>query len=150
MKKLILTALLISSITISAEAADGLVNIQSSFDVKETADRMESILKEKGMTVFNRIKHSESARKVDIELRDTELIIFGNPKVGSPLMKCQQSVAIDLPQKALIWEDDKTTVWISYNDPRYLEKRHNIVGCEEVISKIEKALSSIAESASMK
>ena len=150
MKKLILTALLISSITISAEAADGLVNVQSSFDVKETADRMESILKEKGMTVFNRIKHSESAGKVDIELRDTELIIFGNPKVGSPLMKCQQSVAIDLPQKALIWEDDKTTVWISYNDPRYLEKRHNIVGCEEVISKIEKALSSIAESASMK
>ncbi len=150
MKKLILTALLISSITISAEAADGLVNVQSSFNVKETADRMESILKEKGMTVFNRIKHSESAGKVDIELRDTELIIFGNPKVGSPLMNCQQSVAIDLPQKALIWEDDKTTVWISYNDPRYLEKRHNIVGCEEVISKIEKALSSIAESASMK
>ena len=150
MKKLILTALLISSITISAEAADGLVNVQSSFDVKETADRMESILKEKGMTIFNRIYHSEAADKVGVELRDTELIIFGNPKVGSPLMKCQQMVAVDLPQKALIWEDDNGKVWISYNDPRYLEKRHNIVGCEEVISKIEKALSSIAESASMK
>lgn len=150
MKNLILTVLLISSITVSAEAADGVVNVQSSFNVKETADRMESILKEKGMTVFNRIKHSGGASKVGIELRDTELIIFGNPKVGSPLMKCQQSVGIDLPQKALIWEDDKTKVWISYNDPRYLEKRHNINGCEEVISKIEKVLAGMAKSATMK
>jgi uncharacterized protein (DUF302 family) len=63
-------------------------------------------------------------------------------------MKCQQSVAIDLPQKALIWQDGKAKVWISYNDPRYLVKRHNITGCEEVISKIEKALAGIAKSAS--
>jgi uncharacterized protein (DUF302 family) len=108
------------------------------------------LLKEKGMTVFNRIKHSEAAAAVGIELRNTELILFGNPKVGSPLMKCQQSAAIDLPQKALIWEDDKATVWISYNNPRYLEKRHNITGCEEVISKIERALAGIAESAATK
>jgi uncharacterized protein (DUF302 family) len=74
-------------------------------------------------------------------------MIFGNPKVGSPLMKCQQSAAIDLPQKALIWEDDNDRVWISYNDPRYLEKRHNISGCEEVITKIEKALAGITKSA---
>lgn len=150
MKNFIIITLLILSIAISAEAADEMVNVQSSFNVKETADRMESILKEKGMTVFNRIKHSEGAGKVGIDLRDTELIIFGNPKVGSPLMKCQQSVAIDLPQKALIWEDDKSTVWISYNDPRYLVKRHNIKGCEEVIAKIEKALAGISKSASMK
>ena len=65
-------------------------------------------------------------------------------------MKCQQSVALDLPQKALIWEDDKAKVWISYNDPRYLEKRHNISGCEKIISKIEKALANIAKSASTK
>jgi len=150
MKKLILTALLILSIAISAEAADGVVNVPSTFNVEETADRMEGILKEKGMIIFNRIKHSEGAGKVGIELRDTELIIFGNPKVGSPLMKCRQSVAIDLPQKALIWKDDEAKVWISYNDPRYLEKRHNITGCEEGILKIEKALASIAKSASTK
>jgi len=131
-------------------ASDGMVNVQSNFNVEETADRMESILKEKGMTVFNRIKHSEAAAAVGIELRNTELILFGNPKVGSPLMKCQQSAAIDLPQKALIWEDDKATVWISYNNPRYLEKRHNITGCEEVISKIERALAGIAESTATK
>jgi uncharacterized protein (DUF302 family) len=148
MQKTILTILFVLSLAIPSQAADGVVNVQSAFKVKETADRMENILKTKGMTVFNRIPHSEGAHKVGIELRDTELIIFGNPKVGSPLMKCQQSVAVDLPQKALIWEDDESKVWISYNDPRYLEKRHNIVGCEEVISKIEKALAGITKAAS--
>ena len=150
MKKAILAALLIVLIAIPVAAADGVINVASAFNVKETADRMESILNEKGMTIFKRIKHSEAAGKVGIELRETELIIFGNPKVGSPLMKCQQSVAIDLPQKALIWEDDKAKVWISYNDPRYLEKRHNISGCEEVITKIEKALAGITKAATTK
>jgi uncharacterized protein (DUF302 family) len=149
MEKIILTTLMIFFIAVPAAASDGLVNVPSTFNVEKTADRMESVLHEKGMTIFNRIKHSEGAANVGIELRKTELIIFGNPKVGSPLMKCQQSVAIDLPQKALIWEDDNAKVWISYNDPRYLEKRHNIIGCEEVISKIEKALAGIAKSASV-
>jgi uncharacterized protein (DUF302 family) len=150
MKKAILAALSTVFIAITVAAADGVVAVPSSFTVEETADRMESILNEKGMTIFKRIKHSEGARKVGIELRETELILFGNPKVGSPLMKCQQSVAIDLPQKALIWEDDKAKVWISYNDPGYLKKRHAISGCEEVLSKIEKALAGIAKSASTK
>ena len=134
-------------IVVPAMAADGVINVQSAFNVQKTADRLESLLNEKGMTIFNRIKHSESAGKVGIELRETELIIFGNPKVGSPLMKCQQSIAIDLPQKALIWEDHESKVWISYNNPDYLEKRHNISGCEAVISKIKKALSGIIKAA---
>lgn len=150
MKTMYLAALLVLSIAIPVMAADGMINVQSDFNVSETADRLESILNKKGMTIFNRIKHSEGAGKVGIQLRETELIIFGNPKVGSPLMKCQQSVAIDLPQKALIWEDDKSKVWISYNDPRYIEKRHDISGCKEVISKIEKALSGITKAASTK
>lgn len=146
----LLIAPLIGLIAIPVEAADGVVNVQSAFNVKETADRMESLLKAKGMTVFNRIGHSEAARHVGIDLRDTELIIFGNPKVGSPLMKCQQSVAIDLPQKALVWEDDGAKVFISYNNPRYLVERHHIADCEALISKIEKALSGIAKSAATK
>ena len=150
MKNIIFPALSLVFIAISAAAAEGVVDVRSAFNVEETAVRLEGILTEKGMTIFNRIKHSESAGKVGIELRDTELIIFGNPKVGSPLMQCRQSVAIDLPQKALIWEDDKAQVWISYNDPRYLEKRHNISGCEEVIAKTEKALAGIAKKASTK
>lgn len=150
MKTTLLTLLLVCSMISSVMAAEGVINIPSEFGVKETADRLESILNEKGMTIFNRINHSEAAAKVDVELRETELVIFGNPKVGSPLMKCQQTVAIDLPQKALIWQDDMNKVWITYNDPRYLEKRHSISGCEQVISKIEKALAGITKAASMK
>ena len=150
MKKAILTALAILCMAVPALASDGLVTVASTFTVEQTADRLENVLNEKGMTIFNRIKHSEAAANVGIELRKTELIIFGNPKVGSPLMKCQQNVAIDLPQKALIWQDGKAKVWISYNDPRYLEKRHNISGCEEVITKIEKALAGITKAASIK
>ena len=150
MKKAILLALSIMFSVNPVAAAEGMISLPSAYNVEETADRMEQILNKKGMTIFKRIKHSEGASSVGIELRDTELIIFGNPEVGSPLMKCRQSVAIDLPQKALIWEDDKAKVWISYNDPMYLEKRHNISGCEEVILKIGKALAGIAKSASSK
>ena len=147
MKKLLVTTLVVMIIAVPALAADGMINVKSNYNVQKTADRLENILNEKGMTIFKRIKHSESAAKVGVELRETELIIFGNPKVGSPLMKCQQSAAIDLPQKALVWEDNESTVWISYNDPRYLEKRHGISGCDEVLSKIEKALSGITKAA---
>lgn len=142
-----MTGLLIIFIPVSLMAAEGVVNVQSAFNVKKTADRMENILQKKGMTVFKRINHSAAAAKVGIELRDTELIIFGNPKVGSPLMKCQQSIAIDLPQKALIWENDENEVWISYNNPGYLEKRHAVAGCEKVLLKVEKALAGISKAA---
>jgi len=150
MKTLILTVLALLIMSVTALAADGIIDVKSSFGVKETGDRLENVLKEKGMTVFNRIKHSDAAKNVGVEIRETELIIFGNPKVGSPLMKCQQSVAIDLPQKALIREDSEGNIWISYNDPRYLEKRHDISNCEEVISKVEKALAGISKAASTK
>lgn len=128
-------------------AANGIISVKSAFDVTETANRLEQILKEKGMTVFNRINHSEGALGVGIELRDTELLIFGNPKVGSPLMKCRQTAALDLPQKALIWKDDKGAVYISYNDPAYIQKRHDVSGCEEVFEKIDKALSTFVKMA---
>ena len=150
MKKASITLLLILFTVLPLMAAEGLINVQSDFNVKETTERLESILNEKGMTIFNQINHSDAAQKVGVELRETRLIIFGNPKVGSPLMQCQQSVAVDLPQKAIIWEDDKSKVWISYNDPRYLGKRHNIIGCDEVINKVEKALSGITAAAATK
>ncbi len=125
----------------------GLISIKSNHSARETADRFESILAEKGLTLFQRIDHAEGARKVGQELRPTELIIFGNPKVGTPLMKCGQSVGIDLPQKALVWEDKEGQVWLTYNDPNYLAERHGITGCGEIIKKIETALSDIAEAA---
>ena len=130
-------------------ADNGIISIKSSHDVKTTVDRLENILREKGMTVFIRINHAEGAQKVGKKLRSTELIIFGNPKVGTPLMQCGQSVAIDLPQKALIWQDEAGQVWLSYNDPKYLASRHSIKECDEIIKKIEKALGNFARMATM-
>ena len=130
-------------------ADNGIISIKSSHDVKTTVDRLENILREKGMTVFIRINHAEAAQKIGKKLRPTELIIFGNPNVGTPLMQCGQSVGIDLPQKALIWQDETGQVWLSYNDPKYLASRHNIKGCGEVIKKIEKALGNFAKMATM-
>ncbi len=130
-------------------ADNGIISIKSSHDVKTTVDRLDNILREKGMTVFIRINHAEGAQKVGKKLRPTELIIFGNPKVGTPLMQCGQSVGIDLPQKALIWQDKAGQVWLSYNDPKYLASRHSIKECGEIIKKIEKALGNFARMATM-
>lgn len=133
---------------VSAAGADtGLVSVKSSHSVSKTAARLESTLREKGMTVFVRINHAEGAHKVGKKLRPTELIIFGNPKVGAPLMQCSQTVAIDLPQKALIWQDEAGQVWLSYNDPKYLASRHHISECAEVLKKIENALRNFASAA---
>ncbi len=150
MKKLAVLLVLILIYAFPSMAANGVITVQSDFGVAETADRLENILKEKGMTIFNRIDHSEGARSVGIDLRDTILLIFGNPKVGSPLMKCQQIAALDLPQKALIWKDDEDAVFVSYNAPAYIQMRHNISGCGEVLAKIEKALSSFTKAATTK
>ncbi len=148
MKKIFFVLLLFFSMTVSAQAVDGTVNVASSFSVQATADRLEIIMQKKGLTVFNRIKHSEGAKLAGIDLRKTELLIFGNPVVGAPLMKCQQTVAIDLPQKMLVWEDKDGKVWITYNSPQYLRDRHTISGCDKIIAKLEKVLASISLSAS--
>jgi uncharacterized protein (DUF302 family) len=143
-------AWVISLFIISLAAADtGFVNVRSNHDVHKTADRLEVVLKQKGMTVFIRINHAEGAKKVGKTLRPTELIIFGNPKVGTPLMQCSQTVGLDLPQKALIWQDEAGLVWFSYNDPKYLAKRHGLAKCGEVLKKIENALKNFAIAATM-
>lgn len=150
MQKISSTIAIIFLLTISAYADNGLISVKSAHDVKTTADRLESILKQKGMNVFIRINHAQGAQNIGKELRPTELVIFGNPKVGTPLMLCAQSVAIDLPQKALIWQDVEGQVWLSYNDPNYLVQRHQIAGCDEVVTKVVKALGNFAKAATMK
>jgi uncharacterized protein (DUF302 family) len=142
--------ILIAVLCLSAHAVfadDGLAQIPSHFSVAQTADRLEKILTAKGMTIFNRINHAEAARKVGIEIRPTELFIFGNPKAGSPLMRCQLQAAIDLPQKMLVWEDESSAVWIAYNSPDYLKTRHNISDCEEALTRVETALAAISSKA---
>jgi uncharacterized protein (DUF302 family) len=138
------------SATVVAEQAkvDGFISVESAHSVKDTADKLETVLNSKGMTVFNRINHQQGAEKAGLQLRETEVILFGNPKVGTPLMQCAQSVAIDLPQKALIWKDEAGKVWLSYNDPAYLAARHNIEGCEAALKKVSGALAKFAMAAS--
>ena len=126
---------------------NSLICIKSPHDVKTTADRLEKILKDKEMVIFARINHSAAAQKIGTELRDTELIIFGNPHAGTPLIQASQSIAIDLPMKALVSNDENGQVWISYNDPKYLAQRHNIEGHEVALKKIEEALNNFSNAA---
>lgn len=145
LKPLVLVACLCLPVT--GFAADGMITLKSSHSVSATADRLENILEKKGMTIFKRVSHSDGAAGVDLQLRPTELVIFGNPKVGTPLMQCVQSVAIDLPQKALIWEDESGQIWLGYNDPMYLQQRHDIEGCDAALEKVSGALENFATAA---
>jgi len=147
---LALLSLAIPSFAGESLLSASLISVKSAHDVSTTADRLENILKSKGMNVFALIDHAAGAKKADMELRPTELVIFGNPKVGTPLMKCNQSIAIDLPQKALIWEDKDGVVWLAYNDPDYLAKRHSLTGCDEVLTKVKGALAKFAAAATSK
>ena len=147
MNKILSITVLTLLISFSANAEESLIRMESKYTVQETADRFEAIAKERGLTVFARINHQKNAAGVDMVLRPTEVIIFGNPKVGTPLMQCAQEVAIDLPQKVLILEDENKQVWLSYNNPTYLKKRHNIEGCDEVLSKITGVLSKLSAAA---
>ncbi len=143
-----IAALVLATAAATAHAAEpGLVVMDSPHAVDETADRLEAALDARGMTVFARIDHAGGARDAGLQLAPTELVIFGNPKVGTPLMNCTRSVAIDLPQKMLIWEDDAGQVRVAYNDPAYLKSRHGVEGCDEVFARVAGALDSFAKAA---
>ena len=105
-------------------AVDGLITLPSSHGPKETMNRFEADVKAKGMTVFARIDHAAGAAAAGLPLRPTELLIFGNAKGGTPLMQSVQTIGIDLPLKALVWQDGSGKTWLSYNDPGWLAKRH--------------------------
>lgn len=126
---------------------DGLIRLASPYSVGDTADRLQHRLEAKGMTLFARIDHSAGASAAGLSLPPTQLLIFGNPKVGTALMQCAQSVAIDLPQKVLISQHADGQVWLSYNDPAYLARRHQIQGCDVVLTKIGNALAAFANAA---
>jgi uncharacterized protein (DUF302 family) len=103
---------------------NGIVDVRSRYPVPETLARLEEILKEKGITVFALIDHSGEAEKAGLKMRPTQLLVFGSPKAGTPLMVAAPRLAIDLPLKALAWQDEKGQVWLSYNAPEYLQQRH--------------------------
>ena len=135
----------------AAHAADpGIKQVVSANDVNTTADKLESILKSKGITVFARVDHAAGAKKVGKTLRPTVLLVFGNPNLGTPLMQQKQLIGLDLPLKALIYEAENGKTYISYNDPAYLSKRHGIAKPEKVFSKMSGALKNFTAAAAKK
>jgi uncharacterized protein (DUF302 family) len=127
-------------------AADGLIVVPSRYGPKETIVRLETELKTKGLTIFARIDHAAGAAQAGLLLRPTELLIFGNAKAGTPLMEANQEVGIDLPLKALVWEDSRGKTWLSYNDPRWLAKRHGLgPDMDQAINAMAAGLSAIAK-----
>jgi uncharacterized protein (DUF302 family) len=131
----------------SAMAAEGLVVKPSNYSVQETLDRLQAALEEKGLKIFGRVDHQAGAEGAGLELRPTQVLIFGNPKLGTPLMTSAQTVAIDLPQKALAYEDENGQVHLVYNDVGYLQARHGVEGRDEVLAKIRGALNNFTDAA---
>lgn len=107
---------------------NGMQHLSSPYSVPETLKRVEALFQEKGLTIFCRVDHSGEAEKAGLKMQPTQLILFGSPKGGTPVMVASPTIAIDLPLKALIWEDAGGKVWVSYNSPEYLQQRHNVPG----------------------
>ena len=129
-------------------AAQGLVTIQSSYGPKDTMDRLEAEVKAKGMTVFARIDHAAGAAEAGLPMRPTEVLIFGNAKGGTPLMQSVQTIGIDLPMKALVWQDEAGKTWLSYNDPAWLAQRHGLQSeTAAAVGMMSKALDAVAKAA---
>lgn len=119
---------------------DGLIVKPSKYSVAGTIDRLEAALKKKGITIVTRWNHAGRANNVGIPLRPTELLIFGNPKLGSNFFTSRQTSGIDLPMKALAWEDENGKVWLGYNDPQYIADRHHIKDRPQIVKKMTGAL----------
>jgi uncharacterized protein (DUF302 family) len=144
----VITAFIFLLLTTTPAAADqGLITKRSPHSVETTLDRLENVLREKGMTIVLRWRHHEGAEKAGLELRPTELLVFGNPKLGTQLMTSGASAGIDLPMKALAWQDAQGQVWLAYNDPAYIAQRHGITDREAVIKKMSGALKKFTDAA---
>lgn len=130
----------------AVHAAEGLIATQSPFGPGETMDRLQAVVEDRELTVFARIDHAAGAERIGESLRPTELLIFGNPRGGTPFMQCAQSVGIDLPLKALVWQDADDRVWLGYNDPGFLAERHGVPDCP-VAANLNKALEGLVATA---
>jgi len=129
-------------------ATPGLTTIRSSFGPQDTMNRLETAVKAKGMTVFARIDHAAGATALGLPLRPTEVLIFGNAKGGTPLMQSVQTIGIDLPLKALVWQDAAGDAWLSYNDPEWFTKRHGLSSeTETAVGTLAGALAALAKAA---
>ncbi len=132
---------------VSAQAAEGLITKTSSHSVKETMDKFENIVKDKGFNIAARVNHAAAAIQSGLTLRPTEVLIFGNPKLGTLLMQSNQTIGIDLPLKVLVWEDENGTVTLAYNDPAWLAERHGITDRAKVFAKMAGAMDTFSNAA---
>jgi uncharacterized protein (DUF302 family) len=138
----------VNNCRVTAMNGNGLITIPSAHSAKDTIDRIESDIKSKGMTIFARIDHSAGAREAGLTLAPTLLLIFGNAKGGTPLMQDKQQIGIDLPLKALAWEDTSGKTWLSYNNLVCLAKRHGLDGkVDNVVKGLSAALGAILQKA---
>lgn len=130
--------------TTNLHASDGMVNLKSNYNVNKTTDRFVKILKSKGITVFTVVDHLKGANSVGLKMNPSKIVIFGNPKLGTQIMQCEPKSAIDLPMKALIWQDKNQQTWFSYNDMKYVMKRHKLSCANGVLTKISKVMSKLS------
>jgi len=144
MRSLIVPALVIAALLGGASAPastdTGLVSKRSAHTVDQTLDRLEAALKDAGAKIVARLDHTAEAKALGRPMRPTALVIFGNPAVGAPLMLRNQTIGIDLPMKALAWEDERGQVWLTYNAPAYLAERHGVSGSTEALDAMRKGL----------
>ena len=151
MKRLFaLMSLMVLIPTMSVAGDQGMINKKSNFSVKVTIDRLENVLRKKGITIVTRWSHHAGAKKAGIALRPTELLIFGNPKMGSHFFTSNQTAGIDLPMKALAWKDKKGQVWLTYNDPTYIANRHGVNNRPAIVKKMTGALNKFSNVATGK
>ncbi len=147
MKTLCVAMIALVLSTVTAQADDGLVKNLSAHSVQTTMDSLENLVRNKGLTVFVRIDHAAGAAEVGEEMLPTQLLMFGNPAIGTNLMTSQRTVGVDLPIKVLIWEEPDGKVWIAYNDPAYLAKRHGIDDRDAVLDKMGRAVKGLVSAA---
>lgn len=142
------TGLVALTLMTAAAAAQAITAMESKFTVKDTTDRLAAELDKRGVKVAARIDHAAGAKAVGLDMQPTEVIMFGNPKLGTPLMLAQPSVAIELPMKMLIWQDKAGKVWVGYTAPSSLKERHKIAGQDEPLKMMAGALDGLAKAAS--
>ena len=145
-KSLLITIALFTCLAFPLHA-DGLITKPSKNSVAVTIEKMKKVLEAKGIKVMAEVDHKGNAENAEMKLGKTKLLIFGNPKLGTPLMQSSRTAGIDLPMKLLVWEDSDGKVWLAYNDPSYISQRHGIKDREEVVKKMTGALNKLTDKA---
>ncbi|MPZ57714.1 MAG: DUF302 domain-containing protein [Rhizobiales bacterium] len=145
--RLLSVTMMALALSLPAMAADELTIKPSKYPVKETLDRLTAALKDKGIAPVARVDHAAAAKAAGLALKPTEVLLFGNPKLGTPLMQANRHIAIELPMKVLVWEDDAGKVWLGYTAPATLKARYTIEGRDDVLKTMAGALAAFTSAA---